>query len=268
MQCLIDRPSSSASPSIYDKSAVLTRITEPSRPMPVSTVVTKPTFKKDVDRPSQDIQAEQQGKGADEGIKASRQEKGGSYSAVHTPQKDVQPPTLASLASPKNLSGKRKRSITHFEGIPISIFSEPTSPSPPSAMATRKISTSRKIRQLDMCFSKLGFGNTPNKEEDGLDGEGDGEMFSSKSTTPTSSARSSGSFVAIPSEGGKLEFGYGYGSGYGHGGIKTTSKKEQIPDRSEQEDEDEDDYSPHSDPELESDSDSDDEDDVVFLLSP
>ncbi|ODN98315.1 hypothetical protein L198_03559 [Cryptococcus wingfieldii CBS 7118] len=48
-------------------------------------------------------------------------------SAPGTAQSEVQSTTLSSLFKP-SLAGKRKRSVTHFEGIPISAISAPSLP--------------------------------------------------------------------------------------------------------------------------------------------
>ncbi|WWD01146.1 hypothetical protein V866_008085 [Kwoniella sp. B9012] len=158
------------------------------------------------------------------------------------PKKDFQIPTLSSLVSTQTLSGKRKRSITHIEGIPISIFFN---------------------NDLPLPAAKKHDGNRP--EFDSEYEEEEEEGFSSKSTTPSNSARSSGSFVSTSaSSGGKdgrSDYGFGYAVGYGGIRRKEGNSNTLIKARDDNSISD-------SGSGSESDSDSDDEDDVVFLLSP
>ncbi|WVQ69832.1 uncharacterized protein L199_008053 [Kwoniella botswanensis] len=199
---------------------------------------------------------------------------------IHTPKKDFQIPTLSSLVSTQTLSGKRKRSITHIEGIPISILSQSTSPPSPS-ITSRKIISSRKIKQLDKCFSVLSLKNnlplpaarktvgSRSESDSDYEEEDEEEVVSSISTTHSNSARSSGSFVSTSTSSagkdGRSDYEFGYAVGYDR--IEQKEESSNISIKAKRVNSPSDSVSDHGfDPD--SDSSSDDEDDVVFLLSP
>ncbi|WRT67375.1 uncharacterized protein IL334_004346 [Kwoniella shivajii] len=106
--------------------------------------------------------------------------------------KQVHTPTLALLTLKDSSSGKRKRSISHFQGIPLSILSIPTSPCHDmNTQSTRKIIARRKIIGLDTCFKRLTFGNPPivKQQVDQMDND-------QESGSNSGSARSSATFTS------------------------------------------------------------------------
>ncbi|WWC89799.1 uncharacterized protein L201_004725 [Kwoniella dendrophila CBS 6074] len=75
--------------------------------------------------------------------------------------------TQVTLTGPKDLAGKRKHSITHFDGIPVPILSSPSSSCYDTSVCTpRKVITKRKIKQLDDCFAKMNIGQTDTTRDD------------------------------------------------------------------------------------------------------
>ncbi|WVQ78572.1 hypothetical protein IAT38_000658 [Cryptococcus sp. DSM 104549] len=186
-----------------------------------------------------------------------------TQTAAVTAQPQVQ--TLEALTAPA-LHGKRKRSITHFDGIPLSVLSSSPSTSPslftattgipitnspttatiitpaltsvisatPSAPDQRRVIALKRVMDLGHVMSGmcLSSGMNPGLEAGGSE---------------RSSARSSGSFASFPSSG--EEAGYGFGYGYGYGDNKPIDI-DYSSDEAEQEEE----------------SESDDEDDVVLVF--
>ncbi|WWC60868.1 uncharacterized protein I303_103444 [Kwoniella dejecticola CBS 10117] len=82
------------------------------------------------------------------------------------PLSTLQIQTLSEIIAEQNLEGKRKRSMTHFNGIPLSILSPPTSSEKASsASAPRRIITPKKIRDLGDLFSRTTLGDDQNKDK-------------------------------------------------------------------------------------------------------
>jgi hypothetical protein len=77
----------------------------------------------------------------------------------HTP---VAPsPPAKTLVELTRVEGrKRKRSITHFEGIPMSIIRA----SEPKAPENRQVSTSRRMKELEKIMGRMEFWDKPDQE--------------------------------------------------------------------------------------------------------
>ncbi|WVR05351.1 hypothetical protein IAU60_002365 [Kwoniella sp. DSM 27419] len=159
----------------------------------------------------------------------------------------VQVETLAQMTT-HGLYGKRKRSMTHFDGIPLCII-QSTASSHSHTLETRqrRTITARRIRQLDRALNSLSLNvlvDSDSDSERSRDSDDDWADARAGAGDHVSSARSSGSFVSTP-------FGYDYAS------VLSCGLKDKVGSNA----------IVYPDDELDYDLDSDDEEDVVFLLA-
>ncbi|WWC69219.1 uncharacterized protein I206_103156 [Kwoniella pini CBS 10737] len=166
---------------------------------------------------------------------------------------------LTDIVASRNLEGKRKRSLTHFNGIPLSILDSSSTSSKSSSPLPRQIITPKKIRDLGELFTRTKLDNDDEEEQtkkskigisinrrrEKSNASESTESYSSTSiSTPSSSARSKSSIFDYESSDDDPEFM-----------DDTFVKKGNTAKMSQEEG-------------YEYDDDTDSEDDVIFLMSP
>ncbi|WVQ87225.1 hypothetical protein IAS59_000948 [Cryptococcus gattii] len=103
---------------------------------------------------------------------------------TETPSSLTHAPTLSSLMS-HTLKGKRKRSITHFDGIPLSVLPPPVPSSPP--IPERRIITVRRAMGLYKTMSGISISGESQDSNSAEDMDSDRYHFACLYTSEPSS---------------------------------------------------------------------------------